>query len=123
MSTDPPASQDTFARGLLGLLGRVRRGLATIRKSRSARIARLSLALVAVAYVLLIAYPGLLFAHEFSYGRFEVESDAPIDGRIVAVLDDAAARLARSPLNEPAMVHRLFVCNTRIRRTLLTPRG
>jgi hypothetical protein len=118
MATEP-ASRNPFVRRAFG---RLRRGLGAVRKSRWARAARLGSSLIVAAYALLIAYPGVLFAHEVSHGAFRFYSDEPIDPAIVAILDDAAARLARSTLNDPAMIHRLYVCNTRLRWTLLAPR-
>ena len=95
-------------------------------RSRLRRLARAgmrALPVVAAGYLVLLAYPGILLAHHVTHGAFRVDSDAPIDPRIAAVLDDAAARLARSPLNDPAMVHRVAICTTPPRRWLLAPRG
>jgi hypothetical protein len=66
---------------------------------------------VAALYLLLLAFPGALFAHHASRGAFRVRSDEPSDARIAATLDEAAARLARSPLDDPNMVHHVYICN------------
>jgi hypothetical protein len=109
--------------GAWTLAGRLTRILVGRRRGGWARAGRLTPPMIATAYLLLLAYPGILFAHHTSRGSFHVSSDAPIDPRIAEVLDDAAARLARSPLADPGMEHRLYICNTALRGWLLFPRG
>jgi hypothetical protein len=93
------------------------------RKRRWARAGRVAAASVAASYLLLLAFPDVLFAYHATRGNFRVSSEVPLDPRLAAVLDDAEARLARSPLNDPRMVHRLYVCDSPLRRWLLTPGG
>ncbi len=58
-----------------------------------------------------------------SHKGFRVWADAPLDASITAVLDDAETRLARSPLYDAAMVHRLYLCNSPRRMMVLAPKG
>jgi hypothetical protein len=88
---------------------------------RVVRAGRLALPAIAAAYLLLLAFPDVLFAQQVTHGAFRVASDEPIDARIAAVLDAAAARLARSPLDDPRMEHRVYLCNTPLRWRLLAP--
>jgi hypothetical protein len=80
-------------------------------------------AAAALAYGLLLCFPGVLFAHRASYRNFEVYSDTPIGPGLPAVLDTAASRMAASGLDDPRMTHRLFLCADPLRRSLLMPRG
>lgn len=77
----------------------------------------------ALAYGLLMFFPGVLFAYRASYRNFEVYSDTPIGPGLSAVLDVAASRLAASGLDDLGMTHRLFLCADPFRRTLLSPRS
>jgi hypothetical protein len=46
-------------------------------------------------------------------GRFrQLYSEIAIDPSIIPILDEAAALLARSPLGDAGMEHRLFACNS-----------
>lgn len=106
------------SRRVLGVLGRILFGRA---RSRWRRAARAVVLVVVMTYGGLFAFPSVLFAHHVAHGPFEVWSDVPIDPAIGAVLDDAERLLARSPLHDPAMRHRLYLCNTSIRWALLAP--
>jgi len=73
------------------------------------------------AYLLILMFPELLFAHHLSYRNFQVYSEIPIDRGIIPILDEAAALMARSSLDDPGMEHRLFLCDSPLKRRLLTP--
>jgi len=75
----------------------------------------MALIAVALAYAGLLTFPGPLFAHYHEQGTYRVWSDEPIDPSIRTVLDTAEGLLRQSPLYEPGMVHRLYVCNNNIR--------
>jgi hypothetical protein len=107
-----------WLRRVVGICRRVLFGRPGRRWGRAARIAAL---VVVLAYGGLLAFPGILLAHHVSHGPFEVWSDVPIDPAIGAVLDEAGRRLAASPLNDPAVRHRVFLCNTPFCRALLGP--
>lgn len=115
MPTSPGPPSRGASRRLGGRLRLLVRG-------RWARAGRVALPAIVAAYLALLAFPEVLFAHQVSRGRFRVYSDEPIDARIGAVLDEATTLLAKSPLDDPAMVHRLFVCNGPFRGRLLAPR-
>jgi hypothetical protein len=84
-------------------------------KSRKSRAVGLGLFSVVLSYVGLLTFPGVLFAHYHEHGAFRVWSDEPINPSIAAALDIAEARLANSPIHDPQMVHRLFICNDPLR--------
>ncbi len=67
--------------------------------------------LIFAAYLLLLAAPYPLFAYQASLGNITVYSDHAIPPAINSVLEDAGTRLARSPLNDLGVTHRIFVCN------------
>ena len=50
--------------------------------------------LIAVAFLLLLVYPQVLFAHEVRYKNFTVYSRQPLDQSIYTVLDKVEAQLA-----------------------------
>jgi hypothetical protein len=54
--------------------------------------------------------------------RGDVYSEIPIDRAIISILDEAAALMARSSLDDPGMEHRLFLCDSPLKRRLLAPR-
>jgi hypothetical protein len=62
-----------------------------------------------LAYGTLLAHPEPLFAHQLAYRNFRVYSRDPLDPRLQPILDTVAVRLAASPLNDPTMIHRIFV--------------
>lgn len=84
------------------------------RKKLTPRIVSALLAVAAV-YMLLLAAPDPLFAYHASYQNITVYSDQPIPREITPVLEDAESRLAKSPLNDPALRHRIFICSTQAR--------
>jgi hypothetical protein len=79
--------------------------------------------IVALAYLFILTFPGTLFAHRMTRGNFRVASDVPIDPALAAVLDRAAVGLRSSAIDDPAMVHRVYLCRSAWRRALLAPTG
>ena len=78
-----------------------------------------AVALTGASVAGVLAYPQPLFAYHVEAGRLSLYSDVAFDpaaGR--AVLDEVAARLARSALDDRAP-HRIFVANAEWRRRLL----
>ena len=69
------------------------------------------LALVFSPICILLVYPNPLFAHEMTYGQYEVRSDRLIDPAITQVLDDVTARLRQSDLYSPQSKFRIYICN------------
>jgi len=80
-------------------------------KSRAYRIFRYLLFAFVIAYLLLLCFPQVLFAHEISYGNFQVYSSEPMDQQINAVLDKVDARLATSGINTRAVKPKVFLTN------------
>jgi hypothetical protein len=76
---------------------------------------------VAFAYVMLLCFPQILFAHSRTHRGFEVYSDAPIGREIEPIVDRAVARLETCPWWDPAIRHRVFLCKSEWRRRLLMP--
>jgi hypothetical protein len=66
-------------------------------------------------------FPELLFAHHLHHRNFHVYSQAALDPGIIVILDEAAASMERSTLNDPVMEHRLFLCDSRLLWRLLSP--
>ena len=55
----------------------------------------------ALAYILLLSVPQVLFAYEVSHGNIKVYSRQPIDRNIHAILDRVEGKLAASGVNDP----------------------
>jgi hypothetical protein len=68
--------------------------------------------IIIAAYGTLLAYPGRLFAHRYSYKNFVIYSRNPIDDRIRTNLDVVSQRLAKSELDDPTIIHRVFVAGS-----------
>ena len=81
------------------------------KKSKAYRVARNVLVLASVAFILLLSFPQLLFAHELSYNNFKIYSREPVDQNVSAVLDKAEVRLASSPLKNDEVKPRVFLIN------------
>lgn len=69
------------------------------------------LALLAVAWILLTAFPKPMFAYRAVYENYRVWSDQPIPEEIVQVLDDVTARLRTSSVHDRAVPIEIFFCN------------
>jgi hypothetical protein len=69
----------------------------------------------AAAYLILLAAPYPLFAYHASYQNITVYSDQPLPPEITPIIEDAEARIAKSPLNDPTLEHRIFICSTSAR--------
>ncbi|AGA25562.1 hypothetical protein Sinac_1166 [Singulisphaera acidiphila DSM 18658] len=76
---------------------------------------------LACGYLGILAFPDLLFARQMTHGNFRVASDAPIDPGLTRVLDRATIKLGTSSINEPAMIHRIYLCKSWWRKALLAP--
>lgn len=78
-------------------------------KSKLYRAGRYVFLSLAAAYLLLLIFPQVLFAHEVSYKNFTVYSREPLDGSVYAMLGKVETRLAASPLNTPEVKPRIFL--------------
>jgi len=89
--------------------------------SRGRRILRGSFFGLAGVYLLVLAEPALLFEAKAERGRFRVHSDSVPAPELQEVLDRATARLERSPIDDPALVQRVYLCQPKWKRHLLAP--
>lgn len=64
------------------------------------------------AYVALVAHPQPLFAHSLRRGNIVLHARQPFPPEAEALLDDALARVRRSPLYVEQRVHHAFLCDT-----------
>ncbi len=97
---------------LLSVLNTYRQYRAAKAKSRAYRIFRYLIFSVVIAYVLLLCFPQVLFAHEISYRNFQVYSRQPLDASVYAVMDKVDARLATSEINSPTVKSKVFLTNS-----------
>ena len=79
------------------------------RKSKLRRVGRYLFLSLAAAYLLLLNFPQVLFAHEVSYKNFTVYSREPLDQSVYTMLDKVEARLSASPLNTPDVKPKIFL--------------
>ena len=59
-----------------------------------------------------LAFPYPMFSYEASYRNMTVYSDRPIPVAIEPVLQSVENRLEKSPINDPSLQHRVFICNS-----------
>ena len=81
-------------------------------QSKLRRAARYTFLSLAAAYMLLLIFPQLLFAHHLSYKNFTVYSREALDQNAQAVLDRVEHRLSTSPLNTPDVKPKIFLTNS-----------
>lgn len=89
-----------------------RRYRAAKAKSRIYRAGRYAFYSLIAAYVLLLCFPQVLFAHQVTYKNFTVYSREPLDQNAYAMLDKVEARLATSPLNNDQVKPKIFLTNS-----------
>ena len=81
-------------------------------KSKAYRIARYAFLLIAAAFVFLLVYPQVLFAHEVSYKNFTVYSREPIGQDVYALLDKVEVQLQASQINDTSVKPKIFLTNS-----------
>jgi hypothetical protein len=74
----------------------------------------------AVAWAALLARPAPLFAYGYDGASIGVHADAPIPPEAAEVVRLAEAKLARSPLFDPAQRYDVYLCSTAWRWSLFT---
>jgi len=84
------------------------------------RTGRYILLSLAAAYILVLSYPQVLFAHQVSYKNFTVYSREPLDQGIYTMLDKVETRLASSSLNTPDVKPKIFLTNSQHLYSLLS---
>ena len=75
------------------------------------KIASISAAVIAVAYLFLLFFPQPLFAYSVKYGDFNIHSREPIGPEIETVLNNAEARLRRSPIYDESVARHIYLTN------------
>lgn len=80
----------------------------------------MALAAVLAAYATLLAFPEPLFTYHVERGNARLYSDRPLPSAAAGYLDAALVRLARSPWDNPALSHRIFLCQNRWHWLLFT---
>ncbi len=93
--------------------------LSSYREFRSAKarnrpyrvIRNLVISLVA-AYLLLLSFPQVLFAHEVSYKNFTVYSREPLGQNVYAVLDKVETSLSASAINNQEVKPQIFLIDS-----------
>jgi len=98
-------------KALSSALSAYRRYKAAKASSRAYRILRYLFVSIVVAYVLLLCFPQVLFAHEVSYRNLKVYSREPLDQNVYAVLDKVESRLATSEINNQEVKPKIFLTN------------
>lgn len=76
------------------------------------RRAGLALAAVVGGWVALAIHPQPLFAYSAQRANIVLHARAPLPSRAGALLDDAVARVARSPLYDAGRTHHVFLCDS-----------
>lgn len=69
-----------------------------VKRSRAYKAINYSLAGIGTVYCLLLIFPSLLFAHQYSYKNIQIYARQPFDPNLERVLDLAETRLLRSPI-------------------------
>lgn len=78
-------------------------------KSKTYKVIRYMAASAVVAYVLLLNFPQVLFAHEVSHKGFKVYSREPLDQNIHSILDNVEVRLLSSGINNQEVKPKIFI--------------
>ena len=78
------------------------------------------LAPAALAYVALLSFPQVVFAHETTHGNFRVYSREPLDPSIPAILDGVEAKLAASGIADETLEPRIFLVDSHRLYSLLS---
>ena len=89
-----------------------RRYRAAKAKSKLYRAGRYVCLSFVAAYVLLLCFPQVLFAHQVTYKNFTVYSREPLDQNVYAMLDKVEARLVTSEINNTNVKPKIFLTNS-----------
>ena len=94
------------------LLNAYREYRAAKRKSKAYKIVRSAILVIVAAFLFLLVYPQVLFAHEVRYKNFTVYSRQPLTSSIYTVLDKVEAELSASPINDTSVQPKIFLTNS-----------
>lgn len=75
------------------------------------KITSLSFVTLGFAYLALLIYPSILFAHKIVYDNCTIYSDCRIDDNIKFVIDDAIKRVSKSELYDNNIHFNIYICN------------
>ncbi|MBA2525498.1 MAG: hypothetical protein H0V18_06895 [Pyrinomonadaceae bacterium] len=81
-------------------------------RNRPYRVIRILVISLVAAYLLLLSFPQVLFAHEVSYKNFTVHSRETLDQNVYAVLDRVETRLSASTINNQTVKPQIFLINS-----------
>ncbi|MCM3904734.1 MAG: hypothetical protein ND866_23810 [Pyrinomonadaceae bacterium] len=81
-------------------------------RNRPYRVVRSLIISLVAAYLLLLSFPQVLFAHEVSYKNFTVYSREPLDQNVYAVLDRVETRLSASTINNQSVKPQIFLIHS-----------
>jgi hypothetical protein len=62
-------------------------------------------------YILCLCHPEPFFAYHIKYENLRLNSDRPIPKEAAAILQETQRRLLKSPIYNPKINHRIFICN------------
>ena len=82
------------------------------RRVRALRRLALGLAAVVGGYVALVIHPQPVFAYTLQRGNLVLHAREPLPAEATPMLDDALARVSRSPLYDAARTHHVFLCGS-----------
>ena len=102
------------------LINTYREYRAAVKKNKPYKIVRYTLLLIAAAFVFLLVYPQVLFAHEVRYKNFTVYSRQPLAQDIYTVLDKVEAQLSASAINDTSVRPKIFLTNSQRLYSLLS---
>ena len=91
-----------------------------MKNTKRYRIGRHLVLVLGAAYLLLLSFPQVLFAHQVSYKNFTVYSREPLDQSVQTMLDKVESRLATSPLNTSDVKPKIFLTNSQTLYSLLS---
>lgn len=83
-----------------------------VAKNRAYRFTRYAFFGFVLAYLLLLSFPQVLFAHQISYKNFRVYSREPLGQDAFAVLDRVETRLAQSEIYNTDVKPKIFLVNS-----------
>ena len=92
-----------------------------IPKSKSGKLVNYIGSGLVLAYLGLIIYPNVLFAHSVRYKQFNIHSTQSIGSEIYAILDQANDRLSASEVADKSTRHKIYLCNDYRLFTFLAP--
>ena len=72
----------------------------------------LALATLVAGYLALVIHPQPLFAYSLQRGNLVLHARQPLPPEATPMLEDALARVSRSPLYDAARTHHVFLCDT-----------